>query len=168
VGIPGTSLDRTAGRSARLVSSQVNLSPCGEWPGERGEVLARPFFLYTPSSGNPSSARRITGGNSMPSYHLYTCPGCEANFRVVWPNPVPAHLHLCSKIKITCPDCGETNEPYGFLLDKILQAPDPARATVQVESISPPDPNPEPYARSKFQQQIFLRRAARFKAMYGN
>ena len=39
---------------------------------------------------------------------------------------------------------------------------------VQVESISPHDLNPDPDARSKWQQQIFLRRAARFKAMYGN
>jgi hypothetical protein len=50
----------------------------------------------------------------MPSYHLYTWPNCEANYRVVWPNPVPAHLHLCSKIKMTCPGCGELTELYAF------------------------------------------------------
>jgi hypothetical protein len=104
----------------------------------------------------------------MPSYQLYTCPGCEGHFRVVWPDPVPAHLHLCSKIKIICPGCGELTELYAFLLNRILQAPEPGIPTVQVESISPRDPNPEPYARCKWQQQIFLRRAARYKAMYGN
>jgi hypothetical protein len=30
------------------------------------------------------------------------------------------------------------------------------------------DPKPEPDARIKWHQQIFIRRAARFKAMYGN
>ncbi len=103
----------------------------------------------------------------MPSYDLYTCPSCEANFRVVWPESIPSHLHLCSKIKIACP-CGELTELYAFLLDRILQAPDPAIPTVQVESISPRDPNPKPYARARWQQQIFLRRAARFKVLYGN
>jgi hypothetical protein len=104
----------------------------------------------------------------MPSYHLYVCPGCEEHFRIVWPRPLPSHLHLCSKITVKCPGCGELTELYAFLLDKILQTPNPATPTVQVESISAPDPNPEPYARAKWQQQIFLRRAARFKAMYGN
>jgi hypothetical protein len=104
----------------------------------------------------------------MPSYHLYTCPGCEAHFRVVWPNPVPTHLHLCSKIRVKCPACGELAEPYAFLLDKILQPPNPDIPTVQPESISPRDLNPDPDSRSKCQQQIFLRRTARFRAMYGN
>src|SRR6266849_4300523 len=103
----------------------------------------------------------------MSSYHLYTCPGCEAHFRVVWPEPIPSHLHLRSKIKITCSACREPTELYVFLLDKILQAPNPAIRTVRVESVSPPDPNAEPNARQRWQQQIFLRRAARFKAMYG-
>jgi hypothetical protein len=104
----------------------------------------------------------------MPSYHLYTCPGCEAHFRVIWPAPVPADLHLCSKIKITCPNCGELTELYAFLLDKILQAPEPSIATAPIESISPRDLKPDPDARSKSQRQIFMRRAARFKAMHGN
>src|SRR6266567_1218460 len=98
----------------------------------------------------------------MPSYHLFSCPGCEAYFRVVWPKPIPSHLHLCSKIKVMCPACGELTELYVFLLDKILQAPGPDVPTVQVEAISPPDPNPEPNARQRWQQQIFIRRAARF------
>ncbi len=102
----------------------------------------------------------------MPSYNLFTCPNCENHFRVIWPNPIPAHLHFCSKIKIVC-QCGELAELYAFLLDRILQAPDSTMPTVQVASISPRDPNPEPYARAKWQQGIFLRRAARFKAMYG-
>jgi hypothetical protein len=99
-------------------------------------------------------------------YHLFTCPGCEEHFRVVW--PISSHLHLHSKVTIKCPACGELAEPCAFLLDKILQAPNPEIPTVQPESISPRDPNPEPYARAKWQQQIFLRRAARFKAMHGN
>src|ERR1700747_1973351 len=40
---------------------------------------------------------------------------------------------------------------YVFLLDKILQAPDPAILTVQPESISRRDLNPDPDARNKFQ-----------------
>jgi len=100
----------------------------------------------------------------VPSYHLYTCPGCEAYFRVVWPRPLPSHLHLLSKITFKCPACGELAEPHAFFLDKILQAPNPETPTVQPESISPPDLNPDPDARSKWQQQILLNRAARFKA----
>src|SRR6266566_1896468 len=98
----------------------------------------------------------------MPSYHLYTCPGCEAHSRVIWPTPVPTHLHLCSKIKISCPACGELTELCVFLLDKILQAPEPGIPTVQIESISPRDLNPDSDARSKSQRQISMRRAARF------
>jgi hypothetical protein len=64
--------------------------------------------------------------------------------------------------------CGELAEPYAFLLDKILQAPNPEMPTVQPESISPRDLNPDPDARRKWQQQIFIQRAARFKVMYGN
>src|SRR5260370_41846901 len=109
----------------------------------------------------------MTAGDSMPSYHLYTCPGCEAHFRVVWPTPIPGHLHLRSKITIKCPTCGELTELYAFLLDKILQAPGPDVPTVQVESISPRELNPDPDAQRKWQQQIFLRRAARFKGIYG-
>jgi len=85
----------------------------------------------------------------MPSYHLYTCPGCEAHFRVVWPKPIPNHLHLCSKITVKCPACGERAELYAFLLDKILQAPGPGVPTVQPESISPRDLNPDPVRNSQ-------------------
>jgi hypothetical protein len=95
----------------------------------------------------------------MPSYHLYTCPGCEEHFRVIWPRPTPGHLHLCSQITIKCPTCGELTELFAFLLDKILQAPESGIPTVQPESISPRDLNPDPDARSKWQQKIFLRRA---------
>ncbi len=102
-------------------------------------------------------------------YHLYTCPGCEAHFRVIWPKPIPNHLHLCSKITIKCPGCGELTELYAFLLDRILQVAEPGMPTVEPEAISPRDLKPgDPDARSKWQQQIFLRGAARFKAMYGN
>jgi len=103
----------------------------------------------------------------MPSYNLFTCSNCENHFRVLWPDPLPNHFHLRSKIKIVCP-CGEMTELYAFLLDRILQAPDSTMPTVQVESVSSRDPSPEPYARAKWQQGIFLRRAARFEAMYGN
>ncbi len=27
----------------------------------------------------------------MPSYDLFTCPGCEEKFRVIWPDPLPNH-----------------------------------------------------------------------------
>ena len=104
----------------------------------------------------------------MPSYHLFTCPGCENSFRVLWPDPLPSHFHLCSRVKLTCPTCREQFEPYAFLFYRILQAPEAGIPTIQTESISPRDPNPDPDARLKWQQQIFIRRAARFKAMYGN
>ena len=103
----------------------------------------------------------------MPSYDLHTCPSCEAHFRIIWPTPVPAYLQPCSKIKIACPACGEVTELYAFLLDTILQPPNPTIPSVQVEAISPPA-NPEPNARQRWQLQMFLRRAARFKAMYRN
>ena len=38
--------------------------------------------------------------------------------------------------------------------------------TVRVESISPRDLKPDPDARSKWQQEIFIRRATRFKATW--
>jgi hypothetical protein len=104
----------------------------------------------------------------MSSYHQFTRPGCEEHFRLVWPNPIPNHLHLSSKITIKCPACKEQTELYAFLLDKILQAPEPGIPTVQPELISPRDLNPDPDARSKWQQQIFIRRAQRFRMMYGN
>jgi hypothetical protein len=104
----------------------------------------------------------------MASYHSFTCPGCESSFCVLWPEPLPSHFHPSSQVKLKCPSCGQLTELYAFLLNRILQAPEPGIPTVQTESISPRDPNPDPDARLKWQQQIFIRRAARFKKMYGN
>ena len=50
----------------------------------------------------------------MPSYDSFMCPNCEHHFRVIWPEPVPTHYHLCSKIKMKCPDCNEVTELYEF------------------------------------------------------
>ena len=100
-------------------------------------------------------------------HHLFTCPGCEGHFRVVWPEPCPS-VDPVSKLPIRCPTCKEQSEPYAFLLDKILCVPEPGLPTVQVESISERDPNPKPDARMTWQREVILRRAARFKAMYGN
>jgi hypothetical protein len=53
-------------------------------------------------------------------YDSFTCPNCEHGFRVIWPEPLPSHYHcLNSKITMKCPHCGEINEVYGFLIDKI-------------------------------------------------
>jgi len=41
----------------------------------------------------------------MPSYDSFMCPNCEHHFRVIWPDPLPSHYDVCSKIKIKCPDC---------------------------------------------------------------
>ncbi len=78
----------------------------------------------------------------MPSHESFTCPNCEHHFRVIWPEPLPTHYHLCSKIKMKCPDCGEVTELYEFLIDKIMQEPEPGIPSVEVLSISPRDPNP--------------------------
>ncbi len=78
----------------------------------------------------------------MPSYDSFMCPNCEHHFRVIWPEPVPTHHHLCSKIKMKCPDCQDVTELYDFLIDRIMCAPDPSILTVDVLSISPRDPNP--------------------------
>jgi hypothetical protein len=55
----------------------------------------------------------------MPSYNLFTCPGCEDKFRVIWPNPLPSHFHRDSKVKLKCSSCGEMTELYDFLLDTV-------------------------------------------------
>jgi len=102
----------------------------------------------------------------MPSYDSFMCPNCEHYFRVIWPDAMPNHHDPCSKIKMKCPDRGEVTELYDFLIDKILQAPEPDIPSVEVLSISPRDPRPNPDARIEWQQQIFIRRAARFKAMH--
>src|SRR6266481_7692761 len=83
----------------------------------------------------------------MPSYDSFMCPNCEHHFRVIWPEPLPSYYHLCSKIKIKCPDCGEVTVLYDFLIDEIMQALEPGIPSVEVLSISPRDPNPDPHAR---------------------
>jgi hypothetical protein len=81
----------------------------------------------------------------MPSYDSFVCPGCEHYFRVIWPEPLPSHYHyLNSKIMMKCPHCGEVNEVYGFLIDKIKSAPEPGISFVEVLSISPPTRIPTP------------------------
>lgn len=104
----------------------------------------------------------------MPNYNLFTCPSCEEKFRVIWPNPLPTHCHKHSKIKISCSCCGEVSELYAFFLDTIMQAPEPDTTSIEVLSISPRDPRPDPDASIKWRQEIFIQRAARFKKMYGN
>ena len=104
----------------------------------------------------------------MASYNLFTCPGCEDKFCVIWPNPLPSHFHRHGKVKLKCSSCGEMTELYDFLLDTIMQAPEPGIPSIEAMSISPRDPSPDPNASIKWRQEIFLRRAARFKRMYGN
>ena len=53
-------------------------------------------------------------------------------------------------------------------LAKIIQAPEPDIPAIEVLEISPPDPNPPPDFSVRWHQEIFTRREARFKAMYGN
>jgi len=64
-------------------------------------------------------------GVPMPSYDSFTCPNCEHYFRVIWPDPMLSYHDCCSKIEMKCPDCGEVTELYDYLIDKILQAPEP-------------------------------------------
>ena len=71
----------------------------------------------------------------MPSYDSFMCPNCENHFRVIWPAPMPSYHDCCSKIKMKCPDCGEITELYDYLIDKILQAPEPGIPSVEVLSI---------------------------------
>ena len=58
--------------------------------------------------------------------------------------PVDGTHHARSISKIKCPDCGEVTELYDYLIDKILQAPEPGIPLVEVLSITPGDPNPDP------------------------
>ena len=102
----------------------------------------------------------------MENYKIFMCPNCEHHFRVIWPESVPTHYHLCSKIKMKCPDCGEVTELYDFLIDKIMQAPEPGIPSVEVLSISPRDPNPDPNARSNFWQMVWACREARYRTTY--
>jgi hypothetical protein len=96
------------------------------------------------------------------SYHLFTCPNCESQSHVIWPKPRPSYLRQSSKIKVTCPQCKEPKELYVFLLDRIMRAPEAGGPTVEPESISAPDPKPDPDAKVRCQQEIFLKRATRF------
>jgi hypothetical protein len=66
-----------------------------------------------------------------------------------------------------CPDCGEVTELYDFLIDKIMQAPEPGTPSVEVLSISPRDPNPDPDARRHYWQRVWACREARYRLTYG-
>ncbi len=58
----------------------------------------------------------------MPSYDSFMCPNCEDYFRVIWPECLPGHYHLCGKIKIKCPDCQEVTDVYDFLIDRHVRS----------------------------------------------
>ncbi len=103
----------------------------------------------------------------MPSYDSFMCPNCEGHFRVIWPEPMPSYHDPCSKIKMKCPDCGEVTELYDYLIDKILQTPEPGILSVEVLSISPRDPNPDPNARRHYWQKVWSCREARHRTTYG-
>ena len=85
---------------------------------------------------------------------------------MIWPDPLPSHHDPCSKIKIKCPDCGEVTELYAYLIDRILQAPEPGMPSVEVLSISHRDPNPDPNARSNYLQKVWSCREARHRVTY--
>lgn len=104
----------------------------------------------------------------MSNYQTYTCPGCESQFRVIFPDPVPTHYSIRSKIKLKCSTCDEAREPYSFLLARIIRAPEPGIPSIEALSISLPDPSPRADASIRWHQEMFIRRAARFKAEYGN
>ena len=57
-------------------------------------------------------------------------------------------------------------ELYDFLIDGVMCAPDPGIPTVEVLSISPCDPNPDPNARSNYWHMVWSCREARYRAMY--
>ena len=79
---------------------------------------------------------------------------------------MPNYTDPCSKIKMKCPDCGEVTELYAYLIDRILQAPEPGIPSVEVLSISPRDPNPDPDATMNYMRKIWTNRHARYKATY--
>src|SRR6266705_4394190 len=64
--------------------------------------------------------------------------------------------------------CNPSSCLYPRHLARIMQPPEPGIPSVEPLSISPRDPSPDPDASIKWLQDIFTRRAARFKAMYGN
>jgi hypothetical protein len=78
----------------------------------------------------------------MSTYEMFTCPGCESRFRVVFPEPLPSHYAKHSKIKLKCSTCGEVREPYASVLARIMRAPEPGIPSIDALEISPPDPNP--------------------------
>ena len=94
------------------------------------------------------------------------CPNCEGHFRVTWPEPLPNYTDACSEIKMKCPDCGEVTEIYAYLIDRILQAPEPGMPSIEVLSISPRDPDPDPNARSYYWQKVWSCREARYRVTY--
>src|SRR5260370_29018450 len=96
------------------------------------------------------------------------CPNCEHHFRAIWPDPMPSYHDYCSKIKMKCPDCQDVTELYDFLIDRIMCAPASSIPipTVDVLSISPRDPNPDPAARSHYWQKVWACREARYRATY--
>ena len=62
--------------------------------------------------------------------------------------------------------CGEVNEVYGFIIDKIKSSPEPGKPSVEVLSISPRDPNPDRDARMNYMRKIWTNREARYRATY--
>ena len=106
----------------------------------------------------------------MPSYDSFMCPNCEGHFRVIWPEPLPNCTDPCSKVRMKCPVCGEVTELYAYLIDRILQAPEPCIRSIEVLSISPrdPDPDPDPNARSHYWQKVWTCREARYRLTYGS
>jgi hypothetical protein len=65
-----------------------------------------------------------------------------------------------------CPDCDELTEVYDFLIDRIMQLPDPSIPTVDCLSISPRDSNPDRNTRSNYWQKVWACREARYRATY--
>jgi len=103
----------------------------------------------------------------MPGYDSFMCPNCESHFRVIWPDPLPSHQHRQSKIKIECPECHEVTELYDFLLARIKPDPSAGIPSVEIISISPRDPNPDPDVVLKFWRAIYAHRLEKHKAAYG-
>jgi hypothetical protein len=98
----------------------------------------------------------------MAGYDSFTCPNCEHSFRVSWPDPLPSHYHaLNSKITMKCPHCGEVNEVYGFLIDKIKSEPASGIPSIEVLAVSPRDPKPDPDARMNYMRKMSGNRQAR-------
>jgi hypothetical protein len=65
-----------------------------------------------------------------------------------------------------CPHCGEMNEVYGFIINKIKSAPKPGIPSVEVLSISLRDPKPDPDAVMNYMRKIWMNREARYRATY--